>query len=122
MTCGYDLRGQPAAAALRCPECGRLSSYRRMLAIAFREPAFRWWVMPLFFVPVIALLAWTDLAPTSVPPVPILHVLGGMMFYAMAYYALRNHKGADRVGAAVVLTIFIWHTNVLMAMLLPLLS
>ncbi len=80
---------------------------------------FRTWMLPVFFLPAAGLtlldtfarIGWRDVA--AIPPTVFVVLL------AMAYFALRGHRGIERLGTAIVLAEFLWLTSALLARFLP---
>jgi hypothetical protein len=112
--CAYSLRGHDGDDAIRCPECGGVSTPAERAAAAARPPRFRWWVAPAFLGPaaVAALLAQTSLIG-RLDGAAVRVVLFAAL-YPLAYFAVRDHPGPQRGGAALALTVFLWLTNALL--------
>ena len=110
--------GHNVRSPVTCPECG--GSWREAeLVAAANVRRFRTWMVPVFLAPSAALvlldnhaqIGWRD---TAVIPIAVFVVL-----FAMAYFALRDQRGIERYGTAVVLAEFLWLTSGLLARFLP---
>lgn len=117
--CHYCLGGHDACHGVRCPECGGVWRSAQLDAAAHPVARFRLWMIPVFFLPAaglsmldaIARIGWRDLA--VIPPAMF------VVLFAMAYFALRDHRGIERLGTAIVLGEFLWLTSALLARFLP---
>ena len=105
-----------------CPECGRFSTPAELVSRARLAARFRWWMTPVFGLPGLLCIVADHLSIISTPTQPLARaaVLGAL--YPIVWYALRDHVGPDRIGTAVVLTVFVGLTNNLLASLGPLLA
>ncbi len=103
---------------MTCPECGGAWREAELVAAA-QVQRFRIWMIPVFLLPAAGLvlldnavqIGWRD---TAVIPVAVFVVL-----FAMAYFALRDQRGIERCGTAIVLAEFLWLTSGLLARFLP---
>ncbi|MHC4428934.1 MAG: hypothetical protein ACYS0D_10100 [Planctomycetota bacterium] len=102
-----------------CPECGSFSTRAEITAASARPPCFRWWVVPAFLVPGALLVLLQHLTATVVFDEPAIRVMIFAVLYPMAFFALRDHRGPQRGGVALVLTVFLWLTNSLMTAAYP---
>jgi hypothetical protein len=105
-----------------CPECGLFSTRSELAAAAARPPCFRWWVVPAFLVPGALMVLLQHLTATVVFDELAIRVMIFVVLYAMAFFALRDHRGPQRGGVALVLTLFLWLTNSLMTAAYPALA
>lgn len=114
--CGYDMRHRSGSPP--CPECGHVATPVQRRAAARRVNRFRWWMTPLFLLPGVMLIACQRVVPHVLPADFLIRGALLVVSFAAAYAALRDHRGFDRLGTAVVLAIFLLLTNGLMAALL----
>jgi hypothetical protein len=120
--CVYCLRGHVTDDGVTCPECGLVSTPAELVAAADRPPPFRWWVVPVFLVPGALLVLLQHLSVFVDFSEPAVRAWVFVALYPMAFFALRDHRGAERGGAALVLTVFLWLTNGLMTVAYPALA
>ena len=109
--CAYSLRGHDGAAAVRCPECGRISTPGEIEAAADRPPSFRWWVAPGFLVPGAMAVLLAHLSVIVQLDGLLVRAVLFAALYPIAFLAVRDHPGPQRGGAALVLTVFLWLTS-----------
>jgi hypothetical protein len=98
------------------------STPAELAAAADRPPPFRWWVAPAFLVPGALLVLLQHLSVFVDFSEPALRAALFAALYPMAFFALRDRRGADRGGVALVLTVFLWLTNGLMTVAYPALA
>jgi hypothetical protein len=79
-------------------------------------------VVPAFVVPGTLLVLLQHLTTVVAFNEPAVRVLTFMVLYPLAYYALRDHRGPQRGGVALVVTLFLWLTNSLMTAAYPVLA
>ncbi len=87
--------------------------------LALGRGRFRTWMLPVFCLPAAGLtlldnfarIGWRDAA--VIPPTVFVVLL------AMAYFALRDHRGIERLGTAIVMAEFLWLASALLARFLP---
>ncbi|MHC4211387.1 MAG: hypothetical protein ACYSWT_16930, partial [Planctomycetota bacterium] len=98
------------------------STRAEITAAAARPPRFRWWVAPVCLWPGVLLVLLQHLSVTVDFSEPAMRAWVFVALYPMAFFALRDHRGAERGGAALVLTVFLWLTNGLMTVAYPALA
>jgi hypothetical protein len=79
-------------------------------------------VVPAFLVPGALLVLLQHLTATAVFNEPAFRVMVFVVLYPMAFFALRDHRGSQRGGVALVLTLFLWLTNSLMTAAYPMVA
>ena len=75
--------------------------------------------MPAFLAPGALLVLVQHLTATVVFDELAIRVMIFVALYPMAFFALRDHRGPQRGGVALVLTLFLWLTNSLMTAAYP---
>ena len=98
------------------------STRSELAAASARPPCFRWWVVPAFLAPGALLVLLQHLTATVVFDELAIRVMIFVVLYPMAFFALRDHRGPQRAGVAIVLTLFLWLTNSLMTAAYPALA
>jgi hypothetical protein len=120
--CAYCLHGHVTECGVTCPECGLFSTRAEIAAAAVRPPGLRWWVVPTFVVPAALLVLLQHLSVIVEFDEPAIRALVFVVLYPMAFFALRDLRGTQRGGVALVLTVFLWLTTSLMTAAYPVLA
>ena len=79
----------------------------------------RAWMIPAFFLPAAGLTLLDDFARIGWRDAAVIPPTVFVVLFAMAYYALRDHRGIERLGTAFVLAEILWFTSALLARFLP---
>jgi hypothetical protein len=116
------LRGHVANDGVTCPECGLFSTRSQLATAAARPPGVQWWVVAAFLWPGALLVLLQHLSVAVDFNEPAMRGAVFAVLYPMAFLALHDRRGADRGGAALILTVFLWLTNGLMALAYPALA
>lgn len=117
--CSYCLGGHDVCSLVTCPECGGIWQGAEVAAAMQRAGPFRIWMMPVFFLPAAGLTALDNFAHIGWRDEAVIPPTVFVVLFAMAYFALRDHRGIERLGTAIVLAEFLWLTSALLARFLP---